>query len=128
VQCILHSSVAFISVSQPSFHEGNNLKSSYPEKKTLSMKKFTDQKIKRQLVAQEDYSIIANCRTKIPAKYRGIFGILRGVKKNCKVFIPRFFAEALMIFVEPWLGNTVLKGHLLQTQTSRVAKIMAENF
>jgi len=50
------------------------------------------------------------------------------VFKNCNVFIPRFIAEALMTYAEPWLGNTVLNGHLLQTQTSRVAKIMAKNF
>jgi len=35
----------------------------------------------RQLVAQDDYSNIANCRTQIPTTYRGMFGILRGVKK-----------------------------------------------
>jgi hypothetical protein len=40
----------------------------------------TDQNItKRQLVAHEDYSSIANCRTKIPAIFRGIFGIFRGI-------------------------------------------------
>jgi hypothetical protein len=50
-------------------------------KKPLSTKTFTDLKTKRQLVAQKDYSSVANCRTKIPAKYRSIFVILRGVQK-----------------------------------------------
>lgn len=49
------------------------------------------------------------------------------VLKNCNVFIPRFLAEALMMFAEPWLRNTGLNDHLLHTQTSRVAK-MAKNF
>jgi hypothetical protein len=33
------------------------------------------------LVAHGDYSSIANCRAKIPAIFRGIFGIFRGISK-----------------------------------------------
>jgi hypothetical protein len=45
------------------------------------MKTFTDQKTKRQLVAHGDYFSTANHRTKIPATFRGIFGIFRGFQK-----------------------------------------------
>jgi hypothetical protein len=53
-----------------------------------------ENKMKRQLVGHGDYSSIANCRTKIIAVFRGIFGIVRG--------IPRYLAElATMLCAAP---------------------------
>jgi hypothetical protein len=50
------------------------------------MKTFTDQKTKKQLVAHGDYSCSANCRTKISAIFRGIFGIFRAISKFLCVY------------------------------------------
>ena len=45
------------------------------------------------------YSRTANCRTKLLAIFRDIFGIFRGVSTTVILFIPRYLAE-------PSLGNT----------------------
>jgi hypothetical protein len=38
-------------------------------------------KTKRKVEAHGEYSSTAKCRTKIPAIFRGVFGILRGIPK-----------------------------------------------
>jgi len=49
----------------------------------------------RQMVADGDYSSIANCQTKFTGLFRGIFGILF---KNCCSYIQRILVEPLKIF------------------------------
>ena len=51
-------------------------------------------KTKRQLVANRDYSTTANCREKFPAIFR-----------DCYLFIPRFLAEPLTTFCETLVGK-----------------------
>jgi hypothetical protein len=58
------------------------------------------------LVAQGNYPSVANYRAKIPAIFRGIFGIFV-IFGQFNVFIPQFPAEPY-ISAEPWLGNTGL--------------------
>jgi len=62
--------------------------------------------MKRQLIAQGYYSNTANCWTKFPVMFCGIFRIL-----FCRIylFIPQFLTKPQQFSVEPWLGNTVLE-------------------
>jgi len=48
------------------------------------MKKFTGQKT--ETVGEGDYSSIANCQTKIPVIFRGIFGTPRDILKFLCVY------------------------------------------
>ena len=45
---------------------------------------FTGQKTNRQLVKQGSFSTMANCLTKLPAEFRGEFGIFRGILRFWK--------------------------------------------
>jgi len=62
-------------------------------------------KTKRKVEAHGEYCSTAKCRTKIPAIFRGIFGILRGISKLLFIYstTPR---GPLKYFVELWLGST----------------------
>ena len=60
------------------------------------------------LVAHEDCSSIDNCRTKIPALFKGIFGIIRYFNICIYLFIPRFLAEPLTMFSGTLAANTGL--------------------
>ena len=50
------------------------------ERGTLTTDKSAN-KSNGQLVAHGNYSSVANCRTKLPAIFRGIFGILHSMAK-----------------------------------------------
>lgn len=129
VQCILHCAIAFISVSQASFHAGNNkIIFHIPKKKTpVHENVYRSEKQTGSWQPKKITPALPTAGQKFP-QHIEVYLEFYAVLKSCKVFIPPFIAEALIIFAEPWLGNTVLNGHLLQTQISRVAKIMAKNF
>jgi hypothetical protein len=57
-----------------------------------------------QLVAYGYYSSIANCRTKIPLIFLGIFEIF-AVFQNFYFFTPQFLAEPVTVLTEPAVGN-----------------------
>jgi len=56
-----------------------------------------------QLVAHGNYSSIANCRTKLSAIFRGIFGIFHSMAKFYS-FAPRFLAVSLTLLCALLLG------------------------
>jgi hypothetical protein len=59
--------------------------------------KRAGQKRKRQLVPYRNYHSIANCRTKIPAIFRGIFGVLLCGVQTFLCLIPLFLVGCLRI-------------------------------
>jgi hypothetical protein len=75
---------------------------------------FIGQKTNSQSVAQECYSSIANCQTKIPALFVGLFGNFQGVLKFFK-FIPHFLAKSLTMFCRTLGGNLAVKHCFIPT-------------
>jgi hypothetical protein len=50
------------------------------------MKTHTGKKRKRRLVAYGDQSVAASCRTKLPAKFPGIFTFFRSISKFLLIY------------------------------------------
>ena len=66
--------------------------------------------MKRQSIAHSDYFNTANCWTKVPVIFCGIFGILffrTVIYLVIYLFIPQFLTKPQQFSMEPWLGNTV---------------------
>ena len=57
--------------------------------------------ISRQLLAHGDYSYIFNCRTKILAKFRGMFIIFCGISKQLCIYSTLFLGTPNDVLWDP---------------------------
>jgi hypothetical protein len=69
-------------------------KINFISQETQPMKTSKTLKIMEQLAAHRYYTHIANCQIKIPAVFRGKFGIFSSISKFYKC-IPQFFVQHL---------------------------------